>query len=209
DYEGYLRGIGISALASVKAEDIEVLPGESGSRLGFWRSRIRQSILEHMRRRGLWGNDDAALFSAMIIGDDSWLLRDVREEFQKTGVYHLLVVSGMNVALLAFAVFWLARRLRCPEWAASLVTIGLAVFYAYIAAMGVPIQRAVLMLALFLMTRLLYRARSALNATGFAAMAVLVLSPSALFDQGFQLTFLALLAMPAISLHRLKRTPAP
>ncbi|HET9285122.1 MAG TPA: DNA internalization-related competence protein ComEC/Rec2 [Candidatus Angelobacter sp.] len=209
DYAGYLRGIGVSMLASVKAEDIEVLPGHSGSRLGFWRSRIRHSIVDHMRNQGLWNHDDAALFAAMIAGDDSLLLRNVREEFQKTGVYHLLVVSGMNVALLALAVFWLARRLRCPEWVASLLTIVLSIFYAYVAGMGVPIQRAVLMLSLFLIARLLYRDRGARNATGFAALVVLVLSPPALFDAGFQLTFLALLAITGISLPVLQWTLTP
>jgi competence protein ComEC len=157
DYEGYLHGVGVSALASVKVEDIEVLPGKTGSSLGSWRSRIRHSILEHMRNKKLWSHDDAALFAAMIVGDDSLLMRDVREEFQKTGVYHLLVVSGMNVGLLAWAVFWLSRRLRCPDWAASLLTIALSIFYAYVAGMGVPIQRAALMLSLFLIARLLYR----------------------------------------------------
>ena len=44
DYEGYLRGIGISGLASVKAEEIEVLPGKLGSRFGFWRSRKSASL---------------------------------------------------------------------------------------------------------------------------------------------------------------------
>ncbi len=209
DYEGYLHGLGISTLASVKADDIEILPGRAGSRFGFWRSRIRHSILEHIRARGLWSHEDAALFSAMIVGDDSLLLRNVREEFQQTGVYHLLVVSGMNVGILAFAVFWLARRLRLPEWAASLVTIALSVFYAYIAGMGVPIVRAVLMLSLFLIARLLYRDRSGLNATGFAALVVLVISPTALFDAGFQLTFLALLAITGISLPILDRTSTP
>jgi competence protein ComEC len=209
DYEGYLRSHGISTLASVKADEIEVQRGTSGSRLGFWRSRMRQSILEHIRKRGLWTREDAALFASMIVGDDSLLLRDVREEFQQTGVYHLLVVSGMNVALLAFAVFWMARRLRLPDWAASLLTIVLSVFYAYIAGMGVPIVRAVLMLSLFLIARLLYRDRSALNATGFAALVVLVFSPTALFDAGFQLTFLALLAITGISLPILERTSAP
>ncbi|HET9837602.1 MAG TPA: DNA internalization-related competence protein ComEC/Rec2 [Candidatus Angelobacter sp.] len=209
DYEGYLRGIGIGVLASVKAQDIELLPGRSGTRLGFWRSRIRHSILQHMRERGLWSRDDAALFAAMVLGDDSMLLRNVREEFQETGVYHLLVVSGMNVALLAFAVFWLARRLRCPDWAASAITIALSVFYAYIAGAGVPIQRAVLMLSLFLIARLLYRDRSSLNATGFAALAVLVFSPGALFEAGFQLTFLALLAITGIGVPILQRTSAP
>jgi competence protein ComEC len=133
----------------------------------------------------------------------------VREEFQQTGVYHLLVVSGMNVALLAFAIFWLARRLRLPQWPASLLTIALSVFYAYIAGMGVPIVRAVLMLSLFLIARLLYRDRSGLNATGFAALVVLALSPDALFDAGFQLTFLALLAITGISVPLLEKTSNP
>jgi competence protein ComEC len=209
DYEGYLHGRGITALASVKADKIEVVPGTSGSRFGFWRSRIRNSILKHLREKGFWEKDDAALFAAMIVGDDSMLMRNVREEFQQTGVYHLLVVSGMNVALLAFAIFWLARRLRLPQWPASLLTIALSVFYAYIAGMGVPIMRAVLMLSLFLMARLLYRDRSGLNATGFAALVVLVLSPAALFDAGFQLTFLALLGITGISVPLLERTSNP
>ena len=51
DYEGYLHGVGISTLASVKAGQIEVLPGTAGSLLGLWRSRIRHSILEHMREQ--------------------------------------------------------------------------------------------------------------------------------------------------------------
>lgn len=206
DYEGYLRGIGISALASVKAQSIHVLPGKSGTRIGFLRSRIRRSILAHINNAGLWKREDAPLFAAMILGEDSLLLRDVKDEFQQTGMYHLLVVSGMNVALLAFAVFWVARRLRAPEWLASVVTIALSLFYAYVAGMGVPIQRAVLMLSLFLIARLLYRERAALNATGFAALIVLLISPRALFEPGFQLTFLALLAISGISLPVLHRS---
>jgi competence protein ComEC len=213
DYEGYLRGLGISVIASVDAEKVQPLPGQTGRRLGFWRSRIRRSILAHMngadRRDGLWSRQDAALFAAMIVGDDSFLLRGVREEFQETGVYHLLVVSGMNVALLALAVFWLARLWRAPEWIAAVATIALSVFYAYVAGMGVPIQRAVLMLSVFLLARLLYRERAALNATGFAVLVVLLLAPRALYEPGFQLTFLALLAISGISLPVLERTSTP
>lgn len=207
DYENYLHTLGISTLASVRVEDLERLGGTSGRWSGFLRSRIRRSILEHMS--GLWNRDDSALFAAMVLGNDSLVERGVREEFQKTGVYHLLVVSGMNVALLAFALFWLARQVRMPEWAATLLTISLSVFYAYIAGMGVPIQRAVLMLSVFLLARLLYRQRAPLNATGFAALVVLVWSPRALFDAGFQLTFLALLAISGIGLPILERTSQP
>ena len=222
DYVGYLHGLGLSTLASARADKLELLPGYAGTWLGGWRSRIRRSILDHIfgmehgglehharQALNLWRHEDAVLFAAMIIGDDSLLLRHVREEFQETGVYHLLVVSGMNVALLAFAIFWIARRLRIPPWAASVVTIVLSVFYAYIAGMGVPIERAVLMLAVYLAARLLYRDRAALNATGFAALVVVVLSPTAWFEPAFQLVFLALLAIFGISVPILERTAEP
>ena len=65
------------------------------------------------------------------------------------------------------------------------------------------------MLSLFLVARLLYRDRSGLNATGFAALVVLALSPTALFDAGFQLTFLALLAITGISVPLLERSSTP
>jgi competence protein ComEC len=217
DYAGYLYGLGLSALASVRADKLELLPGHSGTWLGGWRSRVRRSILHHIfglerdprSASNLWSHEDAVLFAAMIIGDDSLLLRHVREEFQETGVYHLLVVSGMNVAVLAFAIFWIARRLRAPAWAASVVTIVVSVFYAYIAGMGVPIRRAVLMLAVYLVARLIYRDRAALNATGFAALVVVVLSPTAWFEPAFQLVFLALLAIFGISVPIVERTTEP
>ena len=211
DYEGYLRGLGIVAVGSGAAEVLQLLPGQAGTRLGRWRSSIRRSLMAHITgaRYALWSHEDGAIFAAMIIGEDSLLLRDVREEFQATGVYHLLVVSGMNVGLLAFAVFWLARRTRAPEWLASAITAGLACFYAYVAGMGVPIQRAVLMLCLYLLARLFYRGRAPLNATGFAALGVLVISPQALYEPGFQLTFLALLAIAGISVPILERTSEP
>jgi competence protein ComEC len=206
DYEGYLHALGITMLASVRADRVQTLPGKSGTLLGFWRSRVRRSILAHLHNEKLWSNDDAALLAAMIVGDDSLLLRGVREEFQETGVYHLLVVSGMNIGVLAFAVFWVARGLRAPPWAATVVTIALSVFYAFVAGMGAPILRALLMLSLYLIARLFYRERAALNATGFAALVVLVLTPMAWFEAAFQLTFLALLAISGISLPILERT---
>ncbi len=211
DYEGYLHRLGIVAVGSGSAKDLELLPGTSGTRAGRWRSAIRRSLMAHITgaKYPLWSREDGAIFAAMIIGEDSLLLRDVREEFQATGVYHLLVVSGMNVGLLAFAVFWLARRTRAPQWLASAITAALACFYAYVAGMGVPIQRAVLMLCLYLLARLFYRGRAPLNATGFAALVVLVVSPQAIYEAGFQLTFLALLAIAGISVPILERTSEP
>jgi hypothetical protein len=49
---------------------------------------------------------------AMVIGEDAFINRPTRTDFQRSGTYHVLVVSGMNVSILALVTFWFLRRLR-------------------------------------------------------------------------------------------------
>ena len=218
DYRGYLAEQGISGLASAKVEDIQLLPGSGGRRLDRWRSAVRGSLIRHIQGLataqsqswlGRWfaiSAEDAGLLVAMTLGDRSLLHRESKTDFQKTGSYHLLVVSGMNVAILAFAIFWLARMLHLGEIPATILTILFSLLYASLTDLGTPIQRAVLMSAIYLCTRLLYRDRQPLNAVAIAGLAVLVWNPAALFDAGFQLTFLAVLTIGGIGLPLLERS---
>lgn len=105
----------------------------------------------------------------------------------------------MHVALVAGGIFWFARRLRLRDWVATLVTISLTAGYAVLTGFGAPVERALGMTTVFLLAKLLSRERSALNALGAAAMAVLVLSPAALFEASFQMTFLAIVAIAGIA----------
>ena len=113
DYQGYLAANGISALGSAKAEDVEVLPGFAGNRVELWRSHIHSSIIAKVH--ALWPPPQAALIDAMVIGEEAFIDRDTRVDFQRSGTYHILVVSGMNVTILAFVVFWTLRRLRLAD----------------------------------------------------------------------------------------------
>src|SRR5205085_11248847 len=100
---------------------------------------------------------DVGLLAAMIIGEQSLLRRNTKTEFQRTGAFHILVVSGMNVGILAFVIFMVAKRLHASEFVATGLTIVLSLLYAYITDLGAPILRAALMLSLYLAARLLYR----------------------------------------------------
>ncbi len=207
DYVGYLHKQGIVATGSADSEKIEVLPGLAGSKFGLWRSRARRSVLARIHQ--LWPGEQAGLFDAMLIGERSFIARETAEAWQRTGIYHILVVSGMNVGILAAVVFGVLRRVRAGELLATVLTLLLAAGYAYLAESGAPILRAVLMLAIFLGTRLLYRDRALLNALGAAALALLVADPRALFDPSFQLTFLSVLAIAGIAVPLLDRTSEP
>jgi competence protein ComEC len=207
DYEGYLRENGIAMLGSASMADAERLPGFSGGRIAFWRSRIHASIIRKIHQ--LWPAQQATLMDAMVLGEESFLRNSTRTEFQRSGTYHLLVVSGMNLSILAVAIFWTLRRLRLDPALAAITTVAATFAYAFVVGVGPPVWRAALMLAIYLGARLLYRGRNMLNAIGAAAIGVLIADPAALFGASFQLTFLAVYIIAGIGEPLLERSTLP
>jgi competence protein ComEC len=113
DYQGYLADNGIILLGSARIAEVGVLPGFVGTRVEQCRDRIHHSIVRKIHT--LWSPEDAALMDAAVIGESAFLTPATRTDFQRSGTYHMLVVSGMNVSILAFVVFWGMRRLRLSE----------------------------------------------------------------------------------------------
>ena len=207
DYEGYLRDNGISVLGSAEVTDIERLPGFSGSRIELWRTRVHASIIAKIHQ--LWPASQASLMDAMVLGEESFLRNATRTEYQRSGTYHVLVVSGMNLSILAFAIFWALRQFRVDPAVAAITTVMVSFAYAFVVGVGPPVWRAALMLATYLGARLLYRERNMMNAIGAAALGVLIVDPHALFGASFQLTFLAVFIIAGIGSPILERTTLP
>jgi competence protein ComEC len=240
-YADYLLGQNIAATASASAAKLSLLPVPtqnhpladlSASRtsatlqcrifaaqtwaaarlLGYVRSTPNRRLPALLRLTP----DDGGMLNAMLFGDRTRLTHTLRVGFERTGSFHLFVVSGMHVALLAGLLFWIARRLRLGarghqlnESLATLVTLTLISAYALLTGFGVPVERALLMTAVFLLTRLLSRERNTLNALGAAALAVLIWSPHALFEASFQMTFLAIVAIGGIAMPLGERSFLP
>ena len=200
---------GIGAQGTVGAGDLKTRRGVSGLRCDLyavqaWASGRMRGYVASTANGRLPGaarmtEADAGMVDAMLFGDRAGLNHAMRVGFERTGSFHLFVVSGMHVALIAFGIFWLARRMRMPLWAATGTTIALTGGYAALTGFGVPVQRAFWMASLFLLARVLDRERSTLNALGVAVLGVLVWAPSCLFEASFQMTFLAILAVAGIA----------
>ena len=116
----------------------------------------------------------------MILGDRTYLDHQARVGFERTGSFHLLVVSGMHLAIFAACIFGLAALLRLPRVWSTTVTIACSFGYALLAGFGEPVQRSFWMVTLYLLARLLFRERNSLNAIGFAALCLLALDPRSL-----------------------------
>lgn len=156
-----------------------------------------------------WSQDDAAAWSAMLFSDRGALTHSLRADFERTGTFHLFVVSGMHIGLVAAAVFWLARRLRCGRLLTTLLTATATSGYALLTGFGEPVQRALFMTLVFLIAQSIGRERNALNAVGAAVLAMLLVRPQSLFDSGMQMTVLIALTIAGLAVPLLERTIAP
>ena len=143
---------------------------------------------------------DAAMLNAMLFGDRAGLTHTLRVGFERTGTFHLFVVSGLHIALLAGGVFWLLRRMGLPLWLATFATIAAAMGYTVLTGFGQPAQRSLVMVSVYLLARLMSRDRDSLNALGAAVLVLLVWSPGSLFDASFQMTALAILGIAGIAI---------
>jgi competence protein ComEC len=218
DVTTYLLGQGIAAHSNVAAANITSLgpsPATLRCRLyaaQAWASTRLVNYASSTEDKRLppflrLTEADAEMLNAMLFGDRTGLTHNLRTGFERTGTFHLFVVSGLHIALVAAGLYWLLRRLRSPVWLATLVTLFGATAYAALTGFGQPAQRALTMTAVFLIARFLSRDRDALNALGAAILAMLILAPSSLFDASFQMTVLVVIAIAGIAVPLAHRTP--
>ena len=149
------------------------------------------------------------MLAAMVTGDRTFLSHSLRVGFERTGSFHMLVVSGFHLAIMAGCIFWIARRLRLPRLPATLLTIIASFAYALFTGFAIPVQRSLWMVTLYLVGRLFYRERSPVNVIGFAALCLLAASPRSLFDAGFQMTLLAVVSIGGVAAPLLESTIHP
>ena len=121
--------------------------------------------------------DRAAIARAMLLGDRSFLDSQQAESFRETGAFHVLVVAGLHVGVLAAFLFWAGKKLRLPIVARAFTTIAALGVYVAIIEDRPPIMRAALMAAIYLLARTLFRRVALLNAVSLAAIVILLFRP--------------------------------
>jgi competence protein ComEC len=209
-YLDYLHSENIGALASAHTQRLQIVGYSSAKwscRLAAaqtWASGRLHALSAAQAHRPLpaWlrlSQDDAAMLSAMLVGDRTQLNGQLRQGFERTGTFHLFVVSGLHVVLLVGGLLWCLRRLRMPEGAAVAIALTLGFFFALLTGFGAPIQRALAMTAAYLLARWIGRDTAPLNALGIAAVVILVIDPRALFEASFQMTALVIIGAAGLA----------
>lgn len=191
---------------------VQKISAAPASRFSMLVANVRSRLLHGIDRLyPSWSPEGrvGAVLKAVLLGDRSSLDSDTVENFRQSGLYHLLVIAGLHVGLLASIILFFLYRFRVGEsWRAAALLIFLG-SYSLLVEQRAPTLRATLMIAAYVLARYVYRDRSALNAVGLAALILLFHRPAWLFEAGFELSFSAALLIAGLALPILQRTTVP
>lgn len=211
DYEAYTFANGVRAMGTVRGIP-ELLRDEPWHDLGVVAERTRYKVREFMSPH-LEGKRYGAVLLALAIGDQASVEADDWIVFNRTGITHLVSISGTHVTMIAslggILIVGVWRRVRFrgrllaervpAQVVGALAALLVAWFYCLLAGWGVPAQRTFLMLAIIASAYVLRISMGASRLLLLAAFAVVALDPWAMLSSGFWLSFGAVAVLMAMS----------
>jgi competence protein ComEC len=189
DYAGHLRDQRIRALFLIqKTSDAVVRLGEGQSP---WRALALvkgrgQDVLQREIPAGQSG-----IASALLLGEGSTMTTDDWQKYIRTGVIHVLAISGQHLVILAGFLWFGLRLVRVPRRHGAWIVVAIIFAYALLAGARPPVLRAAVMVGVFCGSIILRRPALTANAFALAWIIVAILNPTDIFDTGCQLSFLA------------------
>lgn len=139
-------------------------------------------------------NEKAATFSAILLGEKAELSQDVKNLYSISGISHILAISGLHISCIGMFVYSLLRRRFRFLLSASMAMI-VVVGFGIMSGLGIATMRAMVMFGLRLLGEVLGRTYDFLTAISMAGIVVLMQNPFAIFNSGFQMSFMAIIAI--------------
>ena len=155
-------------------------------------SHIRDKLTIYIENSRI-SHKTSSFLITILLGDNSFISSDTRTSFTQAGIAHILALSGLHIAIRAVIVMTvlLPLNLICNYKARIIITLILIWIYTLITGANYSTVRAAIMITAAFIARIIERKNSALNALLLSAMIILVLQPTALWNIGMQLSFVA------------------
>jgi competence protein ComEC len=209
DRRAYLAQQNIDLVATLRAPQLIEQTASSSPTIGTTLARARRRLRDEVDELFAGTPQVASVLRAMLLGDRSFVDRAEGADFQKTGVFHVLVVAGLHVGALAFALYWVGRRLQLSRVWTMLLTITMLLAYVAVVEQRAPVLRAAMMAAIVVFGGFFFRRLELLNSAAVAALILLAARPLSLRDSSFQLTFVAIGCIAGLALPWLEKTVQP
>lgn len=199
DAAQWMKGQGVAAefyLVRVESRS----PSLSLHRLRAWGLTLRDALADRLMPPGTEAEHPRQVLCALVLGARERAEEDTLDDFRRGGCLHAFAVSGLHVGLFSAIVMVLLRFLRLsPRVSRPLVIVSVGL-YVLVTGASVPALRAYILLLVLLGALILKRRCQPVNTWSFAALLVLLVDPSQLYNAGFLLSF-AVYAALCVGLH--------
>ena len=173
--------------------------------------RVKKSISTLIDR--CFSTKNSPVLKAMLLGEKGLLEEETKDLYQGAGMIHILSISGVHLSLLGMGLFSLSAKLRIPLPARGTLSILTVILYGKMVGMGTSVFRALVMLSLYILSKVIGRTYDLLTASGIACVLLLLDQPLYLYHTGFLFSFAAVLSMglllPALPGKTLKSLAIP
>lgn len=209
DRRAFLRQQGIHLTATLRSASLIDLESPARFTAANLLSRLRSGLRHELDSLFQDSAQVAGVLRAMLLGDRSFIDRDESVAFQKTGVFHVLVVAGLHVGSFAVFLYWLGRKLRLSVGWTTIFLLATLGLYVAVIEQRPPVLRAALMATVVIFGGYFFRKLELLNSAAIAATLLLLWNPLELRDSSFQLSFLSIGCIAGVAVPWLDRTVEP
>ncbi|MHB1394514.1 MAG: DNA internalization-related competence protein ComEC/Rec2 [Clostridia bacterium] len=203
DYRLYYRSKGINKILSADSTSLlrKDSAGVFAKLLYLSKEKVRNTINEALPA------EEEAILVGIITGDKADIDEDTRDAFMRTGLSHILSVSGLHVGFLMLMLTYALMPFKLEKKLQGLIIFLIITYYVLLIGAPLPSVRALLMLAVLMVGKAVGRDYDLLASVSFAGMLMLVTKPLAVHDPGFMISFgamysIALLYLPFHSMLR-------
>ncbi len=191
----WLKSQGVVLVVKVSsAKSIHLLQSDQIS----FEKRIEQfrQFTNHNLEKGISRDSTVLpLLQAMIVGSRENVSPELKSSFLYTGTIHILSISGLHLTVILLCILFVLGLFSFPKTGVYILALLSIWIYSFMTGLAPPILRSAIMATFFLIGRILKRKSNLSNALGGSALGMLLYNPLSLFDPGFQLSFLCLLAL--------------
>lgn len=142
-----------------------------------------------------FNKEDASIMKAMLLGDTGNMDEEIKELYKRSGIIHILAISGMHISMIGMGLYKVLMLLRIPNKLNVFICIGVIWCYGIMTGMGASAVRAIVMFGLHFVARMIGRTYDILTALSLAAVLLLIEQPRYVEHSGFLFSFGAIAAL--------------
>jgi len=206
DYDRHLKSQGFDGYAYVNPWSIKPL-GKRADGARYQLHHMRNEVYTHLRLR--MTKEDADLGFGMLLGESSFMERELKDDFVKTGIAHVLAMSGLHFGILYGVAFYVRKKLRIKGDGWRIAVIILLWFIAMLNGLKPSALRAVTMLTTLGLAPIFSRKYDPLNVLAMIGVISIMNEPLVIYQVGFQLSYVAVLSIVLIVPILNEKLPIP